>query len=428
MKWRILFFLASVVVIGSILEKNPTLLTSDLLLGKIPMEKITVPADFTYLELKNKTVSSMYRVHPHRNAQSDSFIRLPVKYRKQFDSLNRGIHGASKSSPAIDETGIYIGSDLGWMTAIDHQGKLKWRFKVKDSKNGIHSTALLNSKEIIFGAYNGRLYSLDKENGFVNWVIRLGEVIGSSPVQDKNGDIYISVETNTPADGYLVKLNAFGRILWKSELAGDQAHSSPALSSDESIVLYGANNGFLIAIDTKSGEAIWRYQSLGPIKSTPVIMDERVIFTDRGRGGLTCLNLKDGKLLWSKEIGLEGAHSSPVVISELDSVLVVSSIGRLYSISLLSGKVLWEKDISSRPYKMSPSAFHTVVNMKKEWSLLVFCEEDKLCFFSVAKGQLLQKIPVNAKLTGEVAFYRDRLYFSLDHPGDVGVLESQSLN
>ena len=39
---------------------------------------------------------------------------LQGKVKPFFDKINGSLHSASKATPAVDESGIYVGSDAGW--------------------------------------------------------------------------------------------------------------------------------------------------------------------------------------------------------------------------------------------------------------------------------------------------------------------------
>jgi len=113
-----------------------------------------------------------------------------------------------ESSPAISSDGtIYVGSDDGYLYAINPDGTLKWKFKTE------------------------------------NW----GTAQSSSPAIGSNGTIYV-VSKVYPL--YLYAINLDGTLKWKFQIE-DGAYSSPAIGSDGTI--YAASyDGYLYAINSDS--------------------------------------------------------------------------------------------------------------------------------------------------------------------------------
>lgn len=412
------FIVYGLIVVAVVITLNPTLLTNQTLAASNPLEKI--PAAVQFSENTTTLVASarMYRGGPQRNAWLEDSFALPLKNSTRLQKVNVGIHSASKSSPVVDETGIYVGSDQGLIWAFEPDGKVRWSFQVNKSTHGVHGTPLVNATSVIFGAYNGRLYSLEKKTGHVQWVIQLGYYIGASPVQDKKGDIYISVEFDSPYNGQLFKVSRDGKWLWSSEKSGAHSHSSPVLSSDESLVIFGSNNGVLMAVDTQTGQRRWNYVSAGAIKSTALIAGHQVYFSNN-KGYLTALNLHDGKPLWTNRVVEHSLHASPVLVESKKRLFALSMRGQFVAVDSDTGKIVWQQTVGERDLKMSPSAFKLKSSSgRDEWAVVTACQKSSLCFFST-EGRRLQTLEMLAPLTGEVHSFGQAMYLSLDYPGEL---------
>ncbi|MEN0058269.1 MAG: PQQ-binding-like beta-propeller repeat protein, partial [Bdellovibrio sp.] len=308
--WGVLFFL------------NPTLLSgSQTLLASLPSIKIPSSFYFAPTVVDAQEELKMYRGNRQRHGVSQEVLSLPLSKTVLATGVNESPYLAAKSSPVIDETGLYVGSDRGEFLAYNLDGSLKWKFAPLPAMTGIHGTALLGPDSVVFGSYNGRLYSLDKKEGRVQWSIELASPgsIGSSPLQDREGFLYVSVELPSP-DGFIVKLDKVdGHVVWLSKNVGDHPHSSPVLDEEHRQVVFGSNNDRVSSFDLDSGQLKWVMQVRGAVKSTPLVWGDKIYVTDRG-GFLSALDAGTGKVLWQQQLGSEGLHGSPVIVPELERV------------------------------------------------------------------------------------------------------------
>ena len=166
------------------------------------------------------------------------------------------IGGVIYSSPAISsDSTVYVGSNDGYLYAINPNGTLKWKFK---ANNGIQSTpAIAPDGTVYFGAIEEYLrgskigsndnyfYALNSD-GSLKWKFKVKEGrYYSSPVISKDGAIYVGVDISSD-DDYLYAINPDGTLKWKFKPAG----SSPVISSDGTIYV-GSNDGYLYAIGGK---------------------------------------------------------------------------------------------------------------------------------------------------------------------------------
>lgn len=325
---------------------------------------------------------------------------------------NDSRHSASKSSPVSDGTMIYAGSDQGFFSAMDLSGREIWRW-VMTADRGVHGSALVAGDSVYWGDYDGMLYSANKTTGKPNWILPLGQTIGSSPLYDR-GALYIAVETFSPPDGFVAKVDAkTGALLWKSPMFGDQAHSSPALSEDGKLVFVGSNNGYLNALDSETGNSIWRYSSGLAIKGTPMIAEGAVVFCSWDKN-IYKLKAATGELLWNSP--LEGScQSSPAWSKNENAVYISTSAGRTLAFDFKNGKELWR-------HQGSGSFFSSPILLVKEdkktsEELLANCFERELCIFNSKKGDILRRINLGDRLSSVPWISNGEIIYTLDTSG-----------
>ena len=361
-------------------------------------------------------LTSVYRGNFKRNGVYNNILPSGLKVLWESFNINGGIHGASKSSPAVDDSGVYVGGDDGWFYAFNHDGSLRWKYYTFFNFRGIHSTAMLSDKYVWFGSYNGRLYCLNKLNGKLMWSLKLADAIGSSPLLYK-GFIYVSVETAF-LDAYVLKINALnGKVVWRSPWLGEQIHSSVALNPKEKLLYVGANNGILYAILMDNGLVFWSYDVEKPIKGTPLVDIEknRIYFSSWSRR-LTSLHSVTGQIAWETYIRTP-SQSSPTEIPTKD-VLVISTHrtdSSIYGIRKSSGRILWRKKLENT-YTGLHSGF-SARNKKGQWLYYGACAKDTFCVLDPLTGEALQKVNIHNMFTGVPVPYKNYIYLSLNNGG-----------
>jgi outer membrane protein assembly factor BamB len=341
--------------------------------------------------------------------------------------VNRGIHTASKSSPAVDESGIYVGADDGWFYRFGWGGETRWKFRAPQAEFGFHATAALDQKLVYVGAYNGFFYALRKADGGVHWSIRLGVAIGASAAVTSDA-IYVAVETADP-NGFVVKLaRRDGRLLWASAGLGEQPHSSPALDEAGGRLFVGDNSGMLSALDLATGVIRWRTPLGGAIKATPLWVDGRV-FVSSWAGKFYALDASSGRVLWERRL-IDG-ESAPRLIAdrkraerEMGSavavpggfVVVGARDGTLRAFASVDGKPAWTYQLG---YGRVMASGRLVGG-----ELWYPCGETALCRLDAERGRLVERWPLSAGLSGEPVFWQGQVAVSLDAPGGLVVLRA----
>ncbi|MEM7646609.1 MAG: PQQ-binding-like beta-propeller repeat protein [Pseudomonadota bacterium] len=369
------------------------------------------------IQLKDLTsdckATSQYRHDAQRTGVAPDSTRPQVEAKmiKHLKPLNVDIHTASKSTPTIDDTGVYVGSDAGWFFKYDHDGNLLWKFSVPGSKNGIHGSAALDQKKVYIGAYNGFMYALDKNNGSVVWANPVGDYIGASPLL-ANGSLYISAETSHP-DGLLAKLDCnSGRTLWVSDWLEGHSHSSPAYDPETKRILVGANSGKFFAFEEKDGSLAWSAQLDGQNKGTPLIWQGKVYFGSWDKS-YYAYDIKTGKQIWEQFMGGRIQTSLTLVPGEgigITNTKVGQIIG--IGIDLESGAILWRLKHGDRNNQYSI----LVTKKSKEETYLAWsrCKEYQLCVLNAKTGALLKNTQLPGSYSGVPFAFNDRVYISLD--------------
>ncbi len=282
----------------------------------------------TALDLQNgkqkwtfKTAGSIYSSPAtHQNkivfGSADGFVYCISDKGKQIWKFKTG--AAVLGCPLIENNIVYIGgSDHNFRAIALANGKEIWRF---DSLTGpIVSTPVINKNEIIFGAWDTYLYSLDKNTGKQNW-------------KWNNGS---SVRNYSPAA------------------------CIPVIKND--IVYIVAPDRYLSAIDVITGQTLWRTNESTVRESIGISNDGNFIYGKTMNDTLAVFST--GRQLqiaaWKLNIGYGYEHTPSMLIEKGGNVYFGTRNGVVYAIDVVQKKVAWA-------YKIDNSMVNTVNVINKK--------------------------------------------------------------
>jgi eukaryotic-like serine/threonine-protein kinase len=189
--------------------------------------------------------------------------------------------GRVRASPAIDHDTVYVGSYDGSLYAIDFAtGRQIWRFDTKGrglnsadfgyDRRSILSSAAVSDGTVYVGSRDAHLYAVDAANGMLKWSFDYEKdnntwSVSSPAVRD--GVVY-----SATSDGHFVHAvqAADGKELWRFQTSGP-IWSSPSVAGP--MVYLTVQSGGLFAIDLRSGKEAWRYPTSSGVLSSPAIAD-----------------------------------------------------------------------------------------------------------------------------------------------------------
>jgi eukaryotic-like serine/threonine-protein kinase len=151
-------------------------------------------------------------------------------------------------------TGVSLGN-------VPNNLKQIWTFAAGDS---IESSAAIVGGTVFVGSQNNELTALSLDNGAVYWKYKIDSPIGESSPAYSNGVVYVG-----DLGGWLHAVNATdGKKIWAFK-AGNEIKSSPVVVGDR--VLIGSYDQHLYCISTRNGTQLWRVRTNGPVHATPSV-------------------------------------------------------------------------------------------------------------------------------------------------------------
>jgi len=273
------------------------------------------------------------------------------KWELQFrDYISDTIYNRySIGAPAIDpETGnIYAQTTNGRFMGVSRDGKILWehsmmeRFGRLTFPNGRTGAPIVEGNLVIMhcitsywgkqGPARDRFYAFDKLSGDLVWVSEPGvgpkDSSFSTPiVETRNGQRVFYAGTGC---GNMVCINVKnGRPLWRFQMSYGGVNSSPVIYKDTIICPHGKENldtteeGRMIAIRIPDSfdaaeelvlgkeSEVWR-NPINMFTSSPTLVGNRVYQTVK-TGELNCVDADSGEILWTKKLGPDNLHASPL--------------------------------------------------------------------------------------------------------------------
>jgi eukaryotic-like serine/threonine-protein kinase len=220
--------------------------------------------------------------------------------------------------------------------------KQLWTYEAGES---IESSAAIVGSTVFVGSQKGELTALNLENGNVYWKFPTGSPIGESSPAYGSGVIYIG-----DLGGWLNALNASdGKKLWAFKTNGE-IKSSPVVLGDR--VLIGSYDEHLYCLSTRDGSVLWKFKTNGPVHSTPGIADG-VAFIAGCDELFRAIRIADGKEVFNVS---SGAYTGASPALRSGSAFYGTFDNEVLSVDLVQKQIAWRYQHPQRKFPYYSSA------------------------------------------------------------------------
>lgn len=251
--------------------------------------------------------------------------------------------GIAGIQPAVTANAVYVASALGALYRLDPvSGKEVWKIET-----GFRISGGVGVGEglVVVGGLKSELAAFD-ENGKLLWITRVSSEVLSAP-QIADGLVIVR-----SSDGRIAALNTSdGKRQWLYERATPTlvVRSHAGVVIQNGVVFAGFSAGKLAAINLTNGAVIWEsavsqprgnteLERISDITSLPAVDNEHICAV-AFQGRLACFDIKQGSMLWSREVssdqGLSLQHKVLFVSDAESTVLAMDSA---------TGSTLWKND------------------------------------------------------------------------------------
>ena len=214
--------------------------------------------------------------------------------------------------------------------------------------------------------------AFNKKTGALLWKSKPGASNYSTPVTFKFGKkTYAAIYGKKHLNAVDVKN---GRLLWSFpwKTTYNIIAADPYIYDGKIFISSGYGNGCAL-IDISKGKPVelWRNKDLSTHFSTVVIIDGFIYGVDgnaRTDGTLKCLDLKDGSLRWSKELGfgnMMAANGYLIMVTEKGSLFIIKADPNAYQ------EVSSKKDILTKLCWTAPVLCRSTIYLRNNIGDLV---------------------------------------------------------
>jgi outer membrane protein assembly factor BamB len=243
------------------------------------------------------------------------------------------------SSPAIVDGVVYIGSNNGYMHALDaSSGITLWSRALGSFKA---SSPAVVGGVVYVRFWEGIDYALNASTGAVIWKSSRGGYSDSSPAV-VNG-VYFARSTDS-----VTALNALtGSVIWNSVLRGN-GEGSPIVVDD---TIFISESGYMYALDARTGAVKWTcdLQFKSNTDNAPAVVNG-IVYIASGSSIFYALDAETGEPIWNYTTG-RGPHSNAVVSNGI--VYVGSQSHGFFALDAVTGAEIWT-------YPTSPGLYSSV--------------------------------------------------------------------
>jgi outer membrane protein assembly factor BamB len=189
----------------------------------------------------------------------------------------------------------------------------------------------------ILGTEDGTLLALDP-NGKLAWEHTLEEGRMVHALSSGGERVFVGCEDTqtipTPRKALLALDPRTGEELWQYETP---AHSLSAAAVSQGFVYFTTSDGMLYAVDAATGRKQWAVEHpiWGP---TPPVVGEGVVCAGGRGNSLIAYEIDDGKIRW--RFSGEGWFATPLIIAD-GHLYALSWDDRLYVLEIATGRTAW---------------------------------------------------------------------------------------
>ena len=296
-------------------------------------------------------------------------------------------------SPAVENDQVFVGDDLGCLTAYAlKNGKKLWSFV---SGKRIVGTPAVSQGIVVFGSADRMIYGLNAADGSLRWKVNAAEpVLGAVTIHE--GIAYVGASDKT----FRAIDIQTGKVVWSYDQVKGYIETKPLIADNK--VIFSAWDNTLYALDKATGKEIWKWTGgltrmhFSPAAVWPVASNGKVFIADPQRA-MTAIDLQNGETIWRtfrsqvrETIGLSedgervysktmndsivcystltdtpeqvwasnvgfGYEHAPSMPQEKDGVMYGSTKeGLLFALEAKTGKIIWK-------HKIGNSLINTVV-------------------------------------------------------------------
>ncbi|MDZ4804663.1 MAG: PQQ-binding-like beta-propeller repeat protein [Candidatus Eisenbacteria bacterium] len=309
------------------------------------------------------------------------------------------LDGAITGTPLVLSDRVIVASRDGTIAALSrNEGRILWSHK---AQKGFGGGAIGNDTLTAVAGFDGIVRLMSPADGREVARLATDSRIASPPARTSEGLIVAGAYDRTlhaldPGTGRPAWKARLGGILWATPGVGRKYLYAPGL------------DGVMTAVNSKWGSVLWRFRAGGEIYSSPAVTDVEVVFGCED-GSIYALSAGEGTLLWRAPVG--PAVSGGVRIHE-NMILVGDDGGILHALERASGREIW-RYAAGGSIKSTP--------LVDSGCVLISAHDGALHALDLPTGNRIGRYPIGSPIAAAPAMSGDTLFVGT-HDGRVVAL------
>jgi outer membrane protein assembly factor BamB len=273
--------------------------------------------------------------------EAELVVRMELAWQKSYSE-------PVTTTPVVDGANVIFGARDGHVYSLDTaNGEDDW---VYTASAGVGASPVVVGGSVVGADYNGNVFCLSKETGETLWTRALGSRVVSTPCVE-GGEVLVGCMDGV---GYGLSLET-GRVLWRVATRVRIRASAAAAGGHFYLPSY---SGWLYAIAQGSGAVTWRNEVGGQLASTPAADEDRVVIG--GEEGVYALAAETGEHQWRFRTG---QPVNSFIVLEGERVYAGSNDRHVYCLDATTGELVWKtrmgEAVLSRPRLVDGMLFVT---------------------------------------------------------------------
>ncbi|MFQ5995487.1 MAG: outer membrane protein assembly factor BamB [Acidiferrobacterales bacterium] len=219
-----------------------------------------------------------------------------------------------------------------------------------ETKKLITLSPVLNGGTVYVADPAGRVSAIEAETGRDVWRVKTDELIGAIGF----GDDLVLLGSKK---GFVIALDSkSGELRWKSKVSSEVL-SAPAGAAG--VVVVRTIDGRIFGISADNGQQLWSQHRTEPSlslrgTSAPIIAHGFAL-SGFASGKVAAFDLKTGRSVWERAVAYPRGRSEierlidvdapPLIVGE--TLFAASYQGKVIAVDMKSGRVLWSRDVST---------------------------------------------------------------------------------
>jgi len=241
--------------------------------------------------------------------------------------------------PLVTDDMVYVGDLEKNFHKLDKEtGLAEWTFS--EGQGYYIGQAAEDNGSVYAPSNDGNLYAIS-DQGDLQWVFETGHYLWSQP-QVSPEAIYLG-----SMDHHVYAISKSGEELWSFTMAGAVV-GAPVLSADGDTLFVGSVGNEMVALDTSSGERLWKFDANHSVWASPLLTEGTLYFADSG-GNLYALDPTTGQMNWPAPIRFSGSVVGGLTATE-DGFVFATYNGDIRAYNL-DGTPQWERSIAGETFQ-----------------------------------------------------------------------------